>query len=93
VPPKILSDDQLKKHDIDTLKRFIRHKPGGYRVAYRVSLSVSEKRISGRGNVDGAPRPEKFFGSRLTIFRPALKGRVAVLPHLAELADEIAMTR
>jgi hypothetical protein len=56
-------------------------------------LSVSEKKTSGRGNVDGAPRPEKFFGSRLTIFRPALKGRVAVLPHLAELADEIAMTR
>jgi hypothetical protein len=35
MPPKILSDDQLKKHDIDTLKRFIRHKLGGYKVAIK----------------------------------------------------------
>jgi hypothetical protein len=35
MPPKILSDDQLRKHDIDTLKRFIRHKLGGYKVAIK----------------------------------------------------------
>lgn len=33
MPPKILSDDQLKKHDIETLKRFVRDKLGGYIVA------------------------------------------------------------
>ncbi len=33
MPPRILSDDQIKKHDIDTLKRFVRHKLGGYVVA------------------------------------------------------------
>jgi hypothetical protein len=41
----------------------------------KLSLSDSEKRISGRGIVEAAPRPEKFFAS-LRIFRPALKGRV-----------------
>src|ERR1700733_14544547 len=37
----------------------------------KLSSSTSEKIISGRGIVDAAPRPEKFFGSRLRIFRPA----------------------
>jgi hypothetical protein len=33
MPPRILADDQLRKHDIETLKRFVRHKLGGYVVA------------------------------------------------------------
>jgi hypothetical protein len=44
----------------------------------RLSLSVSEKKTSGRGTRSTAPRPEKFFGSRLRIFRPSLKGRVEI---------------
>jgi hypothetical protein len=33
MPPKIFSDDQLREKDIDTLKRYLRYKLGGYRVA------------------------------------------------------------
>jgi hypothetical protein len=39
----------------------------------KLSLSVSEKRISGRGIVDAAPRPEKFFAS-LRFFDPPSRG-------------------
>jgi hypothetical protein len=31
--PKVFSDDQLRHKDIDTLKRYLRYKLGGYRVA------------------------------------------------------------
>jgi predicted tellurium resistance membrane protein TerC len=39
----------------------------------KLSLSDSEKKISGRGAAATLPRPEKFFAT-LRIFRPALKG-------------------
>ena len=55
----------------DGLRRIITHPPleGGS----KLSLSVSKKRISGRGNVRAAPRPEKFFAS-LRFFDPPSRG-------------------
>jgi hypothetical protein len=46
---KIFSDDQLRDKDIDTLKRYLRPKLGGYRVAWQTSELTTCCTVACRG--------------------------------------------
>ena len=63
------------------------HPPSG---GSKLSLSDSEKRISGRGIVDAAPRPSGLFRYAPTDFRPALGAGVDNIP-LATFPDSPAI--
>jgi hypothetical protein len=84
----IFSDDQLRDKDIDTLKRYLRYKLGGYRVALADirTVNVLYRGVPWQqrpGKIDHVSYPPADKVTKLGRVKPHRKTRVLLQPGSA----------